>query len=126
MPENLLLSVWLVLVWLLIWYLLAKIFFLLKIKRMRSDSVKQSRHVVMGQVTEQLAPLLPDFPYHYKDAMFLGKGVDYVIFDGLHRGKLDNIVFLEVKSGVAQLNNNEKMIKNALISGKIRYDVWRI
>ncbi len=80
----------------------------------------------MWQVSEQLAPLLPDFPYHYKDAMFLGKGVDYIIFDGLHRGKVDNIVFLEVKSGVSQLNKNERMIKDAVISGKLRYDIWRI
>jgi predicted Holliday junction resolvase-like endonuclease len=80
----------------------------------------------MGQVTEQMAPLLPDFPYHYKDAMFLGKGVDYVIFDGLHRGVIDNIIFLEVKSGVSQLNKNEKMIKDAVIAGKLHYDVWRM
>jgi predicted Holliday junction resolvase-like endonuclease len=58
--------------------------------------------------------------------MFLGKGVDYVIFDGLYRGKLENIVFLEVKRGVSQLNKNEKMIKDAVVAGKLRYDVWRI
>lgn len=98
----------------------------MKLKGLRAESVKQSRHVVMWQVTEQLAPLLPDFPYHYKDAMFLGKGVDYVIFDGLYRGKLENIVFLEVKRGVSQLNKNEKMIKDAVVAGKLRYDVWRI
>ncbi len=126
MAENLLFSIVLVLGWLFIGYLVAKISFLLKMKRLRSASVKQSRHVVMGQVTEQLAPLLPDFPYHYKDVMFLWKGVDYVIFDGLHRGTIDNIVFLEVKSGVSQLNKNERMIKDAVIAGKLRYDVWRI
>jgi predicted Holliday junction resolvase-like endonuclease len=49
-----------------------------------------------------------------------------VIFDGMHRGVIDNIIFLEVKSGVSQLNKNEKMIKDAVISGKMRYDVWRI
>ncbi|MBP7841301.1 hypothetical protein KA037_01305 [Patescibacteria group bacterium] len=33
--------------------------------------MRQSRSVVMGQVSEQIAPLLPNFPYHYKDVMFL-------------------------------------------------------
>jgi len=95
-------------------------------RKLRQISVKQSRSVVMWQVSEQLAPLLPDFPYHYKDAMFLWKWVDYIIFDGMHRGVIENIVFLEVKSGVSQLNKNEKMIKDAVIAGKLRYDVWRI
>lgn len=126
MEETVLWGVGLVLGGLIIGYLLAKIYFLLQMRKLRQASVKQSRSVVIGQVSEQMAPLLPDFPYHYKDAMFLGKWVDYVIFDGMHRGVIENIIFLEVKSGVSQLNKNEKMIKDAVIAGKLRYDVWRM
>lgn len=111
---------------LLLGYLIAKIYFLLQIKKYRQHAVKQSRSVVMGQVNEQIAPLLPSFPYHYKDAMFLWKWVDYVIFDGMHRGYIENIVFLEIKTWVSQLNKNEKMIKDAIVSGKVSYDIWRI
>lgn len=126
MEENVLWGVGLVFGWLVVGYLLAKIYFLVQMRKLRQVSVKQSRSVVMWQVSEQLAPLLPDFPYHYKDAMFLWKWVDYVIFDGMHRGVIENIIFLEVKSGVSQLNKNEKMIKDAVVAGKLRYDVWRI
>lgn len=126
MEENVLWGVGLVFGWLVVGYLLAKIYFLVQMRKLRQVSVKQSRSVVMWQVSEQLAPLLPDFPYHYKDAMFLWKWVDYVIFDGMHRGVIENIIFLEVKSGFSQLNKNEKMIKDAVIAGKLRYDVWRI
>lgn len=120
------LSVGLVLLWLLLGYLVAKIYFLIQIRKYRQHAVKQSRSVVMWQVSEQLSPLLPDFPYHYKDAMFLGKWVDYVIFDGIHRGQIDNIIFLEIKSGVSQLNKNERMIKDAIVTGRVSYDIWRM
>lgn len=51
----------------------------------RKDAVDRSRSVVLGHVHEKIAPLLPHFPYSYKDLVFLGKGVDYLVFDGLSR-----------------------------------------
>ncbi|HCY21003.1 TPA: hypothetical protein DIC40_04035 [Patescibacteria group bacterium] len=58
---------------LLIGYLIARIYFFIKIKHQRQDAVTRSRNVVLGNVNEKIAPLLPGFPYHYKDLMFLGK-----------------------------------------------------
>lgn len=126
MDQNILFSVWLVLMGLLLWYLVAKIYFLMQIRKYRQHAVKQSRSVVMWQVTEQIAPLLPGFPYHYKDVMFMGKGVDYIVFDGMHRGQINAIVFLEIKTGTSQLNKNERMIKDAIVAGKVSYDIWRM
>lgn len=54
-------------------YLFARIYFLLKTKSNRKAAVSQSRSVTLGYVHEKMAPLLPNFPYHYKDLMFLGK-----------------------------------------------------
>ncbi|HBB03738.1 TPA: hypothetical protein DCZ39_02415 [Patescibacteria group bacterium] len=42
-----------------------------KIKGQRSDAVMRSRSVVLGHVHEKIAPLLPNFPYSYKDLVFL-------------------------------------------------------
>jgi len=106
-------------------YLLARIFFLSHIKSNRKAAVQQSRSVVLGHVHEKIAPLLPNFPYHYKDLMFLGKGVDYLVFDGLSAGNLQKIVFLEIKSGVSGLNKNEQMIKHCLEQKRVSYEVWR-
>lgn len=97
-----------------------------KIRRHRQKAVTQSRSVVIGHVKEQIAPLLPNFPYSFKDAMFIGKGVDYIIFDGLHKGNLEKIVFLEVKTGKSQQNNNEKQVQNCIDRKKVEYSIRRI
>jgi predicted Holliday junction resolvase-like endonuclease len=58
--------------------------------------------------------------------MFLGKGVDYLVFDGLHEGNLRKIRFLEIKTNTSQLNQREKMIKEAVEKGRVSYEVLRI
>jgi len=55
----------------LLGYLIAKMYFLIKIKKQRTDAVTRSRNVVLGHVHEKIAPLLPNFPYSYKDLVFL-------------------------------------------------------
>lgn len=118
---------WLVL-WVFIWislgYLVAKIYFFVKIKNQRKDAVDRSRSVVLWYVNEKIAPLLPDFPYNYKDLAFLWKWVDYVVFDWLSQWNLKKIVFLEIKSGKSTLNNNERQIKNCVDSKSILYKIW--
>ncbi|MBU0627330.1 hypothetical protein KKH82_08190 [Patescibacteria group bacterium] len=64
-------------------YLIAKVYFMSKLKHQRKDAVSRSRSVVLGDVNEKMAPLLPDFPYFYKDLVYMGKGIDYLVFDGL-------------------------------------------
>jgi predicted Holliday junction resolvase-like endonuclease len=60
-----------------------------------------------------------------RDMTFVGKGIDYIIFDGLSSGNLKEIVFLEIKSGSSTQNNNEKMIEDIIKKGKVRYEVLR-
>ncbi len=110
----------------IIGYLIAKIYFFIKVKKQRQDAVNRSRNVVMGHVNEKIAPLLPNFPYHYKDLTFLGKGIDYIVFDGLSHGNLQKIVFLEIKSGTSTLNRNETMIKQCIEKGNIEYEIFRL
>ena len=80
----------------------------------------------MGQVNEKIAPILPNFPYNYKDLVFIWKWIDYVVFDWLSTWYLKEIVFLEVKSWVANLNRNEKMVKDCINSWKTSYEILRI
>ncbi|HMT01522.1 MAG TPA: Holliday junction resolvase-like protein [Candidatus Absconditabacterales bacterium] len=115
-----------ILIGICIGYLLGKIFFLQTIKSHRKDAINKSKSVILGGVNEKIAPLLPQFPYSYKDLSFLGKGIDYVVFDGLSQGDLKKIVFIEIKSGQSQLNQNEKMIKNIIDAKKVSYEVIRI
>ncbi len=122
-------DIWLIIVWVIIWlivgYLVAKIYFMLKIKGQRSDAVTRSRNVVLGHVNEKIAPLLPNFPYFYKDLVFLWKGVDYLVLDGLSKGNLNKIVFLEIKTGTSTLNRNEQMVRDCINQKRVSYEIWR-
>lgn len=99
------------------------------------DAVKRSRSVLGGQITEQLAPLLPDFPARYDEVKFLGKPVDFIAFKGLESDSgesgenekchVDEVLFIEVKTGESKLSEREKAIKNAVENGRVRYVVWR-
>lgn len=111
---------------LLIGYFFAKSAINTLISQERKDATKQSRKVILWEVNEKIAPLLPWFPYHYKDLVFIGKGIDYLVFDGLSEGRLRKIIFLELKSGASQLNGNEKEIKDCIGKNRIGYEVLRI
>ncbi len=96
------------------------------IRRHRRDAVSKSRSVITGHVAEQLAPLANGFPYHPKDLVFIGKGFDYLVLDGLHEGNLQEIIFLEVKTGKSSQNRNEKMVQNTIEKKKIYYELMRM
>ena len=92
----------------------------------REDSVRRSRATLSGQFLEKLAPHLPDFPYDPTDVRFLGTPVDYVVFDGLAQGEVDEIVFLEVKSGRSTLSSSQRRVRDAVEAGAVRWDVYRV
>ena len=92
----------------------------------RDDAVKRSRAVVGGQVAEQVAPYLPDFPCDPGDARFVGKPVDFVCFSGASSGEIDEIVFVEVKTGVSALSKTEKSLREAIVAGRVRWVEYRI
>ncbi len=104
----------------------AKILYYKHIRKKNKRAVQQSKAVTLGYVSEQIAPLLPWFPYNYKDLMFLWKGVDYIVFDWLSSWSLKNIVFLEIKTWKSRLNTNEKQIKSTIDARKVSYELLRI
>ncbi len=95
-------------------------------REIRQDSVDRSRATLSGQFLEKLAPHLPDFPYDPTDVRFLGTPVDYVVFDGLAAGEVDEIVFLEVKSGRSTLSSSQRRVRDAVEAGAVRWDVYRV
>lgn len=103
-----------------------------KIQAERNDAVKRSRAVIGGQVTEQLAPLFPDFPARYDEVKFIGKPVDFIAFKGLEEScdngekcHVDEVLFIEVKTGNSALSTRERAIKQAVDEGRVRYVLWR-
>jgi len=111
----------------LIILIIQKIRFSKRLKNERSDAIKRSRSVLNGQVTEQLAPYLPNFPALPSDAQFLGKPVDFVAFSGLSDSDtVDEILFIEVKTGSSALTAREKEVRKAIEEGRVRYVEYRI
>lgn len=94
--------------------------------RIRRDAVERSEVVVRGRITEHLIPFFPNFPYNPRDARFLGSPVDFVVFSGLSAGFLDEIVFVEVKSGrSASLSSRERMVRACVEKGRVRYHIMK-
>ncbi len=94
-----------------------------KEKEIRQDAISRSSSVIMGKVVEQLAPVLlfEREGINPKDMRFLGTPVDYIIFKGLSNGKVEEIIFLEVKAGKSKLSEREKEIKKAILKGKVSW-----
>ncbi len=96
------------------------------VKEGRADAVKRSRAVLSGQMAEQIAPFLPDFPCNPADVRFVGKPVDFIAFPGAASGsKINEILLIEVKSGSSVLSEREKEIRAAVENGHIRYVEYR-
>ncbi len=92
----------------------------------RKDALNRSRSVIKGQVAEQIAPFLPNFPANSSEVRFIGKPLDFVSFNGMSQGKIEDISFIEVKTGTSELSPIEKSLKEAVRLGKIKYVEYRI
>ena len=92
----------------------------------RRASLAQSRAVIGGHFSEQLAPYLPDFPFDPTEARFIGKPVDFIVFQGLSRGQVTGVAFVEVKSGSSRLNRNEISIRDAIQNKQVEFVEYRV
>ena len=97
-----------------------------KIPEIREDAIKQSRAVLSGQFSEQIAPYLPDFPFKPTEARFIGKPIDFVVFRGMDEKKIDEVVFVEVKSGQSQLSKIEKTLKAAVENKNVSWHEYKV
>lgn len=97
----------------------------------RKDSVTKSRSITLGKTAEQFAPLFPEFfsQFNPNDARFLGAPLDFIVFDGLCEGDdvdVRQIVFVEVKTGKANLNKRERRVRDAVEARRVTYQVLRL
>src|SRR3989344_3286159 len=96
-----------------------------KIPEIRETAIKQSRAVLAGQFSEQLAPYLPDFPFSPSEARFVGKPIDFIVFKGLDAKEPDEVVFVEVKSGRSKTSSVEKKLKDVIDKKKVSWMEYR-
>ena len=97
------------------------------IEEARADAVRRSRSVLNGQLVEQLAPFLPNFPCNPADCRFVGKPIDFIAFAGLEENdSVDEILFVEIKTNSSQLSQRERSLKEAVEKKKIRWVEFRV
>lgn len=95
-------------------------------KAISREAIKGSQAAVSGRVFERVAPYLPGFAFNPRDVRFIGDPVDFVVFDGLAEGNLRKVVFVEVKSGAADLNGNERRVKRSIGERRVEWLMYRV
>ncbi|HWI93664.1 MAG TPA: Holliday junction resolvase-like protein [Flavisolibacter sp.] len=95
-----------------------------KEKNIKARIQNTTRAVNIGFISERLAPALSSFPFAHQDCRSLFDPIDYVIFEGLHsRSKISRVIFTEIKTGAARLNNHQKEIKQLVEKGKVEFQI---
>lgn len=92
-----------------------------KKKYRRLLSQKKSSEVVLGQISEVIAPFIDSFPAkNQKDVNFLGMPIDFIYFGP------EEVVFIEVKSGKSRLSKKQRTIRDQIKDGKVSFVTHRI
>ncbi len=92
----------------------------------RREAIMKSRAILGGHFSEQLAPYLPDFDYLPTECRFIGKPIDFLVFKGMDEKKINEVVFVEVKSGNSKLSDQEKNLKDTIEKKKVKFVEYRI
>ena len=95
-----------------------------RLDEIRKQAIEQSRAVLGGKFTEQMAPYLPEFKYDPTEARFIGSPIDLVVFPGLAEGEPREVVLIEVKTGKSgRLTSRERKIEELIKDGKVRWEL---
>ena len=97
-----------------------------KFPEAKRAAVQRSRSVLSGMFAEQLAPYLPDFPFSPTEAKFIGAPIDFLVFKGMDAQHIEEVIFVEVKSGSARLNHNEHSLKDAIDNKRVRWHEYHV
>ena len=74
----------------------------------------------------EVAPALEQFRFEKNDCRSLFDPIDYVIFEGLHKtGKVQKIIFTDIKSGSANLKARQKSIKKLVQEKKLEFKTYK-
>lgn len=103
------------------------------VKNARKKSLDAQRNFVRGQVGEHFTPFMSDFPYNPTACQFLGKPIDYVIFQNVNEcveGTADisevQIILADVKTGNSRLTKSKEVIKQAIANGQVYFKEFRL
>jgi len=90
--------------------------------RATKAAARTAEAVNIGQMIEHIVPVLEGFRYETADCRALFDPIDVIIFKGLTQSKVDQITFLEIKTGRARLNQHQKMVSDAKDRERVFYE----
>ncbi|MEM2963323.1 MAG: Holliday junction resolvase-like protein [Candidatus Anstonellales archaeon] len=96
------------------------------VSEIREDAIKRSRSVLTGQFMEQIAPYLPNFKYSPTEVRFIGKPIDFIVFEGMDEKDIKRVIFVEVKTGKSTLSTQEKKLRDAVKKGKVDWEEYTL
>ena len=79
--------------------------------------------VGIGKIVEKVVPAYKDFPFTLCDCRALFEPIDMIVFNGLVETNVNNITFLEIKSGESKLNTHQRRVRDAVKEKKVSYEV---
>lgn len=104
----------------------------IKLQKEKDKILKSSKAVIRGKISEEIVPLLPNFPYKIEDCRFSGQPVDYIIYDGMSEFRDGNtekeitIILMDVKTGSASRSKVQNAIKKAIETGRIKFETLKV
>ena len=97
-----------------------------KAEKLREESVERGRKKVPQLVQKCLCPEFKKLTYDPYDIKALMHPVDFVVFDGLNRAKMESVVFLTRKPFDKEHNLTLQSIKKTVDAKKYDWKVARI
>jgi predicted Holliday junction resolvase-like endonuclease len=97
-----------------------------KRKKISQKSEVSTEAINIGFILERIAPLLDDFRFDRNDCRSLFDPIDYIIFEGLSkRNSVSRILFIEIKTGKARLNDHQKEIRSLIERKQVTWDTYK-
>lgn len=94
-------------------------------QRIERGAPRTSLAVNIGKICEKVAPAMNGFPHSINDCRFMAEPIDYLIFRGIMAGgKVNRLIFMDIKTGNARLNKSQRLIKDTVEKGKVELLIY--
>lgn len=98
----------------------------LKNRQISADTKSEKQAIAsgMGKIVEKIISAHKDFMMSPADCRFLGEPIDMIVFNGLSENKINQITFLDIKTGNAPLNTHQRRIRDAIEDNNVKWKVF--
>lgn len=97
----------------------------LKRFQMSVDKTSEERAVStgIGKILEKVLPYYKDFKLPLSDCRFLAEPLDVIVFEGASKNDVKNIIFMDIKTGNASLQKNQRQIRDLVVEKKVKSEL---